>query len=703
MSDYEDWSTVAASNVDAPPDGAPERHDRDKVNDIFREQFAAHARFWRAPDWKNVVKDYAVSQASATQVTIAAFNATALFTVGTKVRIRSAASGTAYAFVSAVSFSSPDTLVTVSDFDAGGLSAVPADANGIDAYFLTAGAAGHGLGKSAFGAYEIDAFEIPAGTTTAAIQAAITAAESAGRIVLLDAESYEITAPLVVNGPVRIWGRGINVTTLTATNNLDDDIFSLPDDASDIEIAHMTIDHDRANQAAGSCIHAQDNVKRVWLHHLQLLNAFLRSINFDATSTSPGTQRYEDIRIEHVIAVSSGASMISISDPNDGNVGISIRDCHLINPGLTFAVAKYACIDLATAATVANVELELAAASVPDACGIHLRPVSSGGSPDGGSYCQITNFRVTGPPSNARGVLARGRHCQIANGTVALTGAAAVPIDISGLGATPDEAGEIKLMNLELSGGAQNSVSATALRCEFHGCTFRDQTSNALTIDGDDTLVIGCLIEGAGGIGIAVRNGANDCQIKGNVLRDVAGVGIHVQSGASRTTVSGNSFDNVTGAVITDEGTSTKLGENIPDDDVVFVAGASQLNIGNTLTALTGMEGVAFPRGGANGVRRYEIEAYAVFGNGSAAADFAIRVGTNGDVTDSAVSTVTGDASTTGAQFGIAKQIVTPAAGALATASIENIGVAGDSLAHLAQDLGSVLGASFLRIRYLDG
>lgn len=117
MSAIKTWSTSAASNNAAPPDGFPENMAPSAVNDAMREVMAQVKTWYDDAEWRDL--GHTVSYASATSFTIAA-DVTAIYTAGR--RLRCADAGTLYGIVAASSYSAPDTTVTVV-LDSGALSA----------------------------------------------------------------------------------------------------------------------------------------------------------------------------------------------------------------------------------------------------------------------------------------------------------------------------------------------------------------------------------------------------------------------------------------------------------------------------------------------------------------------------------------------------------------------------------------------------
>jgi hypothetical protein len=117
MSAIKTWSTTAAANDSAAPDGFPENMAPSGVNDACREMMAALATWYRDAQWIDL--DHAPTFASATSFTIAG-DVSPTYHVGRRLRL--ADSTTLYGTVTAVSYGAPNTTVTVL-LDTGSLSA----------------------------------------------------------------------------------------------------------------------------------------------------------------------------------------------------------------------------------------------------------------------------------------------------------------------------------------------------------------------------------------------------------------------------------------------------------------------------------------------------------------------------------------------------------------------------------------------------
>ena len=116
MSAIEKWSTTAASNNDAPPDGAPEGMNKSDVNDTIREIMAALRTWYQDPEFLDLADAFTVTRVTAAQIKIAGTDATGYATAGRRIRVTGG--GETDGEITSSSFSSPDTLVNVK-FDLG--------------------------------------------------------------------------------------------------------------------------------------------------------------------------------------------------------------------------------------------------------------------------------------------------------------------------------------------------------------------------------------------------------------------------------------------------------------------------------------------------------------------------------------------------------------------------------------------------------
>jgi len=344
MSDIERWSSTASSNNAAPPDGFPENMARSDVNNSARELMAATRRMWDDPDWKNPVYGYSVAQGSSTSVVIQGVDASGLFNENQKVRVRCASSASAYAFVASVSYSSPDTTVTLDGFDTLGTpspsTTVPLDANGIDVYFLGGGVNNnHGIGRGAFEDGD-SAFEIPTDSTATAINAAIVASQTSGKAVLLPAGTITLDDEILIpasSSDLKIIGAAGIGTLLSLDNSVNKSVIRVANSTTNIVIENLEINGNRTNQSSSSStLHRFNGIKVEYAaSNLTIRDCIIRDcqnngISLDDT-TSSGS--YTGIKIENVKILRTANNSIFVGNDDGNTRDVFMRNIEVVDPG----------------------------------------------------------------------------------------------------------------------------------------------------------------------------------------------------------------------------------------------------------------------------------------------------------------------------------------------------------------------------------
>jgi hypothetical protein len=108
MADISTWSTTAANNNAATPDGFPEGMAPSTLNDSAREMMASLRRQHEDAQWSNL--GHTPTRVADTQFSVAT-DQTTVYTVGRRVRVVGATTG--YGIITASSYSAPTTTVTV--------------------------------------------------------------------------------------------------------------------------------------------------------------------------------------------------------------------------------------------------------------------------------------------------------------------------------------------------------------------------------------------------------------------------------------------------------------------------------------------------------------------------------------------------------------------------------------------------------------
>ena len=563
MSDIKAWKTPAASNIAVAPDGFPEGMLRSDVNNSSREIMASIRRMWDDPDWKNPVDGFTVVQgADDKKVTIQATDATAYFLVNQKVRVRSSTSATGYAFVVSSALSGADTIVTLEDFDSTGTptpsTTVPADCNGIDVYFIGGGDTNnHGIGRSAFNVGASVGFEVPVTNDATGINAAIVAASSNGKTVLLPAVTVTLDASVVIpsdSDNVRIVGSGTVQSILKMDDDLNLDVISIAAGADNVTIENIYINGNCANQTtAGNGISVGADVRNVRLRDLWIVNCWNNAINFGGTDTGGG-ELYSDIWIESTKIDTCGNTGIYINDANGTNDRIFISDVSVRafgdNGDATTSDADACGIEISGRAVVEGVVIAPVNSATQHAsfAGSAIRSVKAtgGGSPKGGHKNQWSNIRIVGAMAGCTGFDIGGEDLQLSNAYVNLTGSGTItPLFVSGTGAGIEDASDVLISNVFIEGGTVSEIQGTAPRAILNGVYFKGGT-DGLRVGGSETRLTGCVFDGqTGTYALQIQNGSNNCVISGCSFKDIAADGIQVIGDSN--TITGCTLDTVTG------------------------------------------------------------------------------------------------------------------------------------------------------------
>ena len=124
MSKISTWSTTAANNNSAVPDGWAESMLPSGVNNSAREMMAQIRDVWNDKEWfllGDGDQTTTFTYASSTSVTIAS-DITSTYHVGRRVKVVGSNTGTIYGKIATSSYSSPNTTLAFT-FDSGSISA----------------------------------------------------------------------------------------------------------------------------------------------------------------------------------------------------------------------------------------------------------------------------------------------------------------------------------------------------------------------------------------------------------------------------------------------------------------------------------------------------------------------------------------------------------------------------------------------------
>lgn len=115
----ENYSTTPASNSSSPPNGAPEGQSAGSLNNVIRQVMADVRAFYESLPWLDF--GYTPTHISGTQFKFTdSTDHSSVFHVGRRVKAYGTTPFTVYGTITAVSFSSPDTTITVA-WDSGSI------------------------------------------------------------------------------------------------------------------------------------------------------------------------------------------------------------------------------------------------------------------------------------------------------------------------------------------------------------------------------------------------------------------------------------------------------------------------------------------------------------------------------------------------------------------------------------------------------
>lgn len=651
-----DWFPDADLNNEVSPRGAKEKMDRDQVNDVMREMMGAVNADWLGHSaaggaWRDPNQGAAVSKGGANQVVIAGIDVRAYFPLNRKVRVQHATGLDVYGFVSVLSFST-NTTVTIENLDDAGT--VGATANAIQFSSLFGSSADGQVGRSAY--KDTVDFVVPDGNTDVELQAALTTALSENQIVLLKAEEYLLAAGIDLATGSAIWGqKGSSVKLAGGT---DEHMFTLANNATDIELRGFKIDGNGSNQTnLGTGIEFGEGNLRVSLSDLQMTDFYTDGINMGAVATSA-----RNVNIRDSSVFNAGRHCINITDPSSPNAnGIFLSSLVLKEPGWAPGFADITGCLIRTSAPIIATNIDMEISVSPSHTGAAVSATGHG--------VLFSNFRIYGNTGTSQdGVLISGTDCRFSDGFIDV--GHATPITISGtfnvITGVRVDCGNVA----SIISGNDNQVS---------GCTFDLALNNAINIEGDDNWIF--------------NNRFISCATSINLI-----------AGATDNIVYPNSYRGIYTDTIDDSGDGTGLGLRAFRELTV-----DQENFGNVEIDVIGMTEINFPLP-PNGLRRFRVSVWMAMNTSfTASVDLILNWGLTGTKADAAAETVA-LASTTLSfpdwhRMKISNLVITPTAGQMMGVSVNSSRTDSDLIKNgRRQNTGFPDQAhSFLVCEYLDG
>lgn len=358
-----------------------------------------------------------------------------------------------------------------------------------------------------------------------AVNRAIDAANAAGGgIVFIPAGTILVGQSSGFNGivmktGVRLIGAGRNVTIVKVKDGGNARAITATD-ISYFEVAHLTVNGNRANQTAGVHAFSMSGCSHYDLHHMVITGAYGYGMGLQSGTFRHGLHR-------SIYITDSGNDGIDYKNANDDNEAITFD--HITVEGFDMAGAGgKAGIDVRGPANLSNIVI----LGVPNSCaGIRFRQAT--GALDGARKSNLVNFRVVGTSiTGSFGVYAADPNTKISNGWVENV--------VTGL---QDLGGRTGVTNVQARG------CTTGLRFDTDGGSLVADSSVAANCLAD-TCTTGFLVNDATAVRL-IGNTAENCT-----------TGINVQAGSVDTLLAFNRTSTCT-TPLTDAGTGTVTVSNI--------------------------------------------------------------------------------------------------------------------------------------------
>lgn len=714
--------TPALNNFDIDEGGAPEGHQRVKVNDSNRERMSALASFYQdGIEWLDLLRDptdrsiqFTVAQGSSTtiEITSGSLDLTALFNVGRRIKTTTAGADTDELEV--LSFAPADPVSTVTIYSAGGDTVTA----GIDGLLLHSSTR---LKRFAFLDTLPTAYILVDGLTDADFATALaTAVTNGGGTILLKAGQTVLTQGHDVPINTRILGQGIgaselfcNVNTVdfilraTGSQNHGFESFTLRGTAGGVADGHGILFPDTDS-------HARERIRDVYI--VTVAGDGIR-IEEDPT---PSTRVCRDFVIDGVIIESPGGNGIFCDNPNTNVERCQMSNITVFNTGGATGTSYGIIVSGRWSLVNINVsDLDSASPAIQVGLALTERLATPPNEADS-NQCQVSNFYCEGTGQDARGVDMNGRFCSVIGGSIVLTGSASKGILIAGtLGQQQANNNRAQGLAITASVGFDETASPAfqneVLGCQFNACGIDVRIGGANTLvqgnqmkgatlqsirlvsgssrarvlnnDIFDNTGIGieCLastralikgnsVYGSASHGVSVAAASDRTVVDSNYLEACAGDGVNVASGSTVSRISHNECVDIVGSdYVNSAGTDAYFHDNAPQADELFTEKTSDQSIVVTsIVNISGLIALPFPSGdgGPDGKKQYMVEGCLIFDTVTERARIKLHMGATGNNTDAVQSrweiagAVSADRVVLTSQF-----VVTPASGELASFS----------------------------------
>lgn len=443
--------------------------------------------------------------------------------------------------------------------------------------------------------------------------AALIAAIGEGNKTVLIPPGTFIATGLIFKSGLTIRGAGVGATILKLPNAVVAQAMFASFEVTpltDVEVGHLTIDGNGANQVVPSfAVLGTNGIQRLWLHNLYIKDSVEYCIGMEG-----GT--HTDVKISDLVIENCRRDGIDIKNEDNASQRIEITNVSVSNPGATLGpnpgLAGSVCFDQGGSVRLSNISC---VGLTGNSTGVNFRRHQVTGTGcevafcEGGEASSLTNFYISGDGVSLTsvGVRLRDAFIQVSNGHIKNV-AIGVHIESDGIGdARQATVSNVAVLNSKGLGGfvveaaGQFSSITNCVSQGNDGSGFYVNTRDVrllgniagasiangifLTSEADYTKVIGNTILASTGSGILVSAETTNVAIIGNNSTTNLRYGIELVALASSVVITGNSFvSNTLGAVL-DNGTLTRIQGN--SGVTTANSGGATINSGTTSAVVT--------------------------------------------------------------------------------------------------------------------
>ena len=630
--------TPAANNFDIDEGGAPESHQRVKVNDSNRERMSALASFYQSGiEWLDLLRDptdrsisFPVAKASDTTIDITSGtnDLTALFNEGRRIKTTDGGVDTDEIEVLSVSYSNPTTTVTI--YSAQGDTVT----DDIDGLLLISIAS---LKRFAFRDTLPSQYILLNGLTDADFAAAIAqVVTDGGGTILLPVGTVALTGQHSIPVNCRIIGQGIGISILDSSSNTNTSILDV---ANGFKVAFESFTLVGGPGAGAGTEHG------ILFHtsgaaDARINDVLLKLIEGDAIRFE-GCTIVRDVVISGCTIESPGANGIYCDNDNTNVERCVISDLTVQNFGTQIGTTSYG-IRVAGQWAISNVSISsLILAGPAQQVGLALwEKLAANPDEQDAHHCSVSGISVSGSGAEARGIDMNGRFCSVTGANINLTGASSTGVRVGGtLGSQLAQNNKLSASSITAAVGYDETNTAAKNNLVV-GCSFQDCGIDVRLLASGGGLIADNVMSdatAAGDASIVVASG-DKYLIRGNRIRDCAGDGIDVRTGSTGCRVTQNEVTNAAGTdYVNGAGSGGVFIDNMPlASEVVYEKTSDQAVSSSSEVNISGLTGLEFPTGdgGPDGAKKYVVTVFLPHSRSGGAGFetlFQIHVGVDGN------------------------------------------------------------------------